>query len=110
MSDSYYDEIPCPFRPDSCTIKHTRLNVRKWKEIGNRISVGKRLLQAATEPVYYLHLAPYGCFGDRQVVSDDGEVIVTTDPQKYYGKDNPVIYADMKFLNRTPHVLVDELL
>lgn len=111
LSDSYYDDIPCPFRPETCTIKHTKLNREKWKAMqGDPITVGQRLLRSAVEPVYYLYLAPYGCFGDRQVTSDDGEVIVTTDPHKHYGKDSPVVYVDMKFLNRTPHVLVDELL
>lgn len=111
MTDSYYDEIPCPFR-DTCTIKHQRLNKAKWKahnENPNKAAVGKRLLELAAIQIYYLYLAPYGCFGDRQIVSDDGEVIITTDPKKHFGGRGPVIYVDDKFLNTVPHVLVDEL-
>jgi hypothetical protein len=76
MTDSYYDEIPCPFRKD-CTIKHTRLNKAKWKatqEDPYKVGVGKRLLEFATQQMYFLYLTPYGCFGDRQAAQNCGEV------------------------------------
>lgn len=111
MTDSYYDEIPCPFRPGFCTIKHQKINKAKWKAGQvDRIGVGKRLLQGATRQTYFLYLAPYGCFGDRRVASFEGSVIVTTDPHRWFGKSAATIHVDDNFLNTTPHILVDELL
>lgn len=111
MTDSYYDEISCPFRPESCTINHRQVNREKWREVSrNRISVGKRLIEGAKRATYFLYFVPYGCFGDLQAASDNGEIIVTTDPKKHFGGDGPVIFVDDYFLNTTPHVLVDELI
>lgn len=108
--DSYYVDIPCPFK-FNCAIEHQKLKPRaEIKEIQERqgpTGVGKRLLMGATRAQYYLYLAPVGCFGGKAAAQLQGQVIVTTNPRKW-DDGTPFVSVDDNFLNNVPHITLEE--
>lgn len=70
------------------------------------VGLGKRLLEnAAAVPAQALMLVPYGRFGDWQIATIDGRLLVTTEPRN----DRPVIYVGETFLQNNGYVVLEDI-